>query len=464
MQKILANFSLAEQTKLKSIMSILNFASDLSHAQISIYLNLPSEKALVVLAQAKPETAFVYYRKENIGKNIAYIDEPLIFHAFNVGSAVQGKREWASGMFTNMYLHPLTLDNHIFAVVALEFVDSLQCYPSQGLFMKIAIELLENPEQLDVNLIKERLSTRDGMIVVNKEGLIIGLNNIIQNIYLTLGVSKIISRRITDRKLFLDGLISAYKSNLATAYELKKDNQIFAQRLIPLTKNKLLKFAIIIMVDITELKKRDTQLLVKSAVIQEIHHRVKNNLQTIASLLRIQARRTDSPETKLALKESINRILSISVVHEFLSQQDQDLIDVQIVGRNIFELIIKNMLDPAIQITTKFYGNTIILPSEQANSIALVINELTQNAVEHAFIGREQGFISLSIYITPKSYCIEIQDDGTGLPQNFCLEQTGSLGLQIVKTLVESDLGGKFSLMNNLGTLARIVIPKNKEA
>ena len=104
------------------------------------------------------------------------------------------------------------------------------------------------------------------------------------------------------------------------------------------------------------------------------------------------------------------------------------------------------------------------MPSEQANSIALVINELTQNAVEHAFIGREQGFISLSIYITPKSYCIEIQDDGTGLPQNFCLEQTGSLGLQIVKTLVESDLGGKFSLMNNLGTLARIVIPKNKEA
>ena len=464
MQNSAAELASIVENKLQNIIQILGLISDISHAQISIYRNIPAEKSLIVLAQAKPETAFVYYRKENLGKNIAYIDEPLIVHAFNVGTALEGKREWASGMFTNMYLHPLKIGKQVFAVVVLDFVDSLQCYPSQSLFMQTALELLENPAQLlQSKVLIERLSTRDGLIIVNKDGLIIGLNNIIQNIYLTLGVAKIISRRITEQKLYLEGLISGYRNSQYVTFELEKENQVFAQRLIPITKNNTLKYGVIVMVDITELKKRDTQLLVKSAVIQEIHHRVKNNLQTIASLLRIQARRTNSAETKLALKESINRILSISSVHEFLSQQDQDLIDVQVVGRNIFELIVKNMLDPAIQLNTKFYGHTIILPSEQANSIALIINELTQNVVEHAFIGREHGFISLNIYSTSHNYCIEIQDDGCGLAPNFSLEDTTSLGLQIVKTLVESDLGGSFSLVNNLGTIARIVIPKDKE-
>ena len=125
-----------------------------------------------------------------------------------------------------------------------------------------------------------------------------------------------------------------------------------------------------ILSDVTEIRKKDKELKIKSAVIQEIHHRVKNNLQTIASLLRLQARRSNSMEVKEALKESVNRILSISVVHEFLSQQGDENIDVMEVTKNILQLIQQNMLDSHFKLETEFIGETIILPSKQASKFS----------------------------------------------------------------------------------------------
>ena len=164
-----------------------------------------------------------------------------------------------------------------------------------------------------------------------------------------------------------------------------------------------------------------------------------------------------------ALQETINRILSISVVHEFLSQQDEEVIDVAVVARNIFNVIIDNMLDPSVDLKTSFEGGTIILPSWQATSIALMINELTQNAIEHAFIGRNKGFIGVRMTSDETGCGVEIYDDGIGLPENFTIGSSRSLGLQIVRTLVESDLGGTIRMFNDKGTHAVIWIPKEKE-
>ncbi|MGL5513157.1 MAG: sensor histidine kinase, partial [Sporomusa sp.] len=220
---------------------------------------------------------------------------------------------------------------------------------------------------------------------------------------------------------------------------------------------------VFIISDVTEIRKKEKELLVKSAVIQEIHHRVKNNLQTIASLLRLQARRTCSAEVKAALRESINRILSISVVHEFLSQQDREFIDVAEVTKNILDSVIQNMLEPDFNIETVLNGQTVILPSEQASSLALVINELIQNSIEHGFVGRKEGLIGVDITTTSEGYQVDIYDNGIGLPANFCLDNTSSLGLQIVRTLIENDLGGKFCLFSRTGTHAFITIPKMTE-
>ena len=122
-------------------------------------------------------------------------------------------------------------------------------------------------------------------------------------------------------------------------------NLVLIRRDIPINEAGNLLTRIVILSDVTEIRKKDKELKIKSAVIQEIHHRVKNNLQTIASLLRLQARRSNSMEVKEALKESVNRILSISVVHEFLSQQGDENIDVMEVTKNILQLIQQNMLD-----------------------------------------------------------------------------------------------------------------------
>lgn len=298
-------------------------------------------------------------------------------------------------------------------------------------------------------------------MLIDNNSTVIGINNIIQNIYLTMGVHKIIDRCITERVLHLEAITDAYQQTQAAMFELHEPKQIFAQRLIPLCQGKASKQAILIMVDVTELKKRDQQLLVKSAVIKEIHHRVKNNLQTIASLLRIQARKSKYQETKNVLRDCINQILSISVVHEFLSQQNQDSINIKVVAQNILELMIKNMTDPEQGIQVEFNGEDIILSSERANTICLVINEITQNAIEHAFTVNYEASLKMNVYECDGNVIVELQDNGRGLPAEFCLDKNGSMGLQIVKTLVEQDLQGVFSLQSSeAGTMARVVFPQ----
>jgi len=112
---------------------------------------------------------------------------------------------------------------------------------------------------------------------------------------------------------------------------------------------------------------------------------------------------------------------------------------------------------------TIFNGETVILPSEQASSLALVINELIQNSIEHGFIGRPEGLIGVDIATNQETYRIEIYDNGIGLPADFSTQASKSLGLQIVRTLIEDDLGGTFELYADKGTHARITIPRTIE-
>ena len=238
---------------------------------------------------------------------------------------------------------------------------------------------------------------------------------------------------------------------------------ILVQRNVPITAGGSLLCRVFVVADVTELRKKDKEILIKSAVIQEIHHRVKNNLQTIASLLRLQARRSRAPEVKAALQESVNRILSISVVHEFLSQQDGEHIDVVEVTKNILQLVTQNMVDEDFSLTTRFSGGGLILPSRQASNLALIVNELVLNSLEHGFSGRDTGLIGLDIHRDAAGCMLDLFDDGIGLPADFDIKKTKSLGLQIVRTLVEDDMGGTFCMQNAGGTHAVIKLPFQEE-
>ncbi len=450
--------------RIRLVLSGLNLASDLSHALVTLYVLPPNGRKMSIAGQAQPETGFVPHRATEEEQPASLMEEPLVWRSLVSRRPIIGKREWALGVFLDMQVYPL-LDgaNQPFAAVSFEVGSSETEVPEQQVFIEMAYRFLSGLQRPVQGKAYERLSPRDGLVVVEKAGRIVAANDMAKNIFSVIGASHIVGRRISDRQVRLSFVRNSFYTGEPVRAEVEKHNLVIALRTIPVLVEGSPEWVVVVLTDVTELKKKEQELLIKSAVIQEIHHRVKNNLQTIASLLRLQARRTDSQEVKAELKETINRILSISVVHEFLSQQDEEVIDVAVVARNIFEVIIENMLDPSLELQTSFEGGTIILPSWQATSIALMINELTQNAIEHAFVGRSKGFIGVRIVADEKGCSVEIYDDGIGLPVGFKIGSSRSLGLQIVRTLVESDLGGTIRMFNDNGTHAVIWIPTDKE-
>jgi two-component sensor histidine kinase len=195
-------------------------------------------------------------------------------------------------------------------------------------------------------------------------------------------------------------------------------------------------------------------------MIQEVHHRVKNNLQTIAALLRMQVRRMPGEEARTAVEEAIARILSVAVIHEFLSSQDSRVINIKDVSNRIVTIMRQEMLGPDQKIRFELEGPPIYLPARQATACALVINELLQNAVEHGFEEGSVGNVRLTLQDEGDTVIVRVQDNGTGFPDNFSIENAESLGLQIVQILVQEDLKGTIEMRNGDGAEAIITFPK----
>jgi two-component system, sensor histidine kinase PdtaS len=220
--------------------------------------------------------------------------------------------------------------------------------------------------------------------------------------------------------------------------------------------------AVLILIhDATEERRKNAELEVKSTMIQEVHHRVKNNLQNVAAVLRMQQRRAAEVETKQALTEAITRILSVAVIHEFLSLDESQSINVRDVCQRIVTQA-RQLLPPGQEVEFSIEGPAIYLPSAQATATALVINELVQNALEHGFEHRERGQIKLVLTDGGDSVKLEICDDGEPLSADFDLAASTSLGLQIVRSLVQSDLRGEIRLENDAerGVVATVIFPK----
>jgi two-component sensor histidine kinase len=213
--------------------------------------------------------------------------------------------------------------------------------------------------------------------------------------------------------------------------------------------------------DATEERRSERERKIQAAMVQEVHHRVKNNLQTVAALLRMQMRRCKSQEAREALKDSVGRILSIAVVHEYLSRADRQAINIREVTQRIIQEIRQGVLSPEKQIHVSLLeGNNLYLPARQATACALVINELLQNSVEHGYENRSEGQIGVRLEDNGDEIEIVVADDGDGLPDGFSLEQTTSLGLRIVRTLVQDDLQGVFTIEEADGVRATVRFSK----
>jgi signal transduction protein with GAF and PtsI domain len=210
----------------------------------------------------------------------------------------------------------------------------------------------------------------------------------------------------------------------------------------------------------TALAIENAGLVVKSAMVREMHHRVKNNLQMIAMLLRLQIRDGREVSGREVLTETINRILSIATVHEILAVEGLRQVAVRAMLERVVQTVIQTMAPPHFALDARIEGDDFSLPSQQATSLALVVNELLQNAMEHAFLGRSAGRVLIALSEGPDAIRVEVRDDGVGLPEGFSPGRSADLGLQIVRTLVQDDLKGLLSLTTAHGVRAVITMPR----
>jgi len=177
--------------------------------------------------------------------------------------------------------------------------------------------------------------------------------------------------------------------------------------------------------------------------------------------MRMQSRRAHSAEARMVLDESVNRILSVAVVHEFLSQNAEGTINLQEVAHRILSQVQQGLVDPGKRITLSVKGPAVWLPAERATQCALVINELVQNAIEHGIAEREEGSVEVELVDHGDGVDIHVTDNGAGLPKGFDLSTDANLGLRIVRSMVERDLRGQFELSSDDGTRATVRFEKS---
>ncbi|KJL27241.1 putative sensor histidine kinase pdtaS [Microbacterium azadirachtae] len=228
-------------------------------------------------------------------------------------------------------------------------------------------------------------------------------------------------------------------------------------RAIPLKDHGTRIGAIVLCRDVSELRHQEQELITKDATIREIHHRVKNNLQTVASLLRIQARRTHSEEARDALTQAMRRVESIAVVHDTLAGGLAQKVDFDEVFARVLKLVAEVASAPNTRARTQSTGRFGVLPSEYATPLALALTEVVTNAVEHGLAGQE-GLVTIEAQRTDENLRVTVRDTGHGLPEGRIGQ---GLGTQIIRTLIQGELGGTivWEGSDGEGTTVTIDIP-----
>jgi two-component sensor histidine kinase len=248
--------------------------------------------------------------------------------------------------------------------------------------------------------------------------------------------------------------------------EVEGGGAVILLRALPLRPRGETLGALLLMQDVTELRRRDRQILSKDATIREIHHRVKNNLQTVAALLRLQARRVGVPEARAALEESMRRVQSIALVHETLSVSIDEAVDFDDIVDRLLGML-SDVMGSANRIRVVRRGTFGEIPAEAATALVLVLTELVQNALEHAFPDDRAGTVSVVAERKRGQLRVEIVDDGVGLSEDVLADRSDRLGLQIVRTLVSAELDGSVEFRRHPetgGAGAAVTIPLGRRS
>jgi len=315
----------------------------------------------------------------------------------------------------------------------------------------------------------------DGIILIDGRGLVEFATPNATNAMHRLGLyAAMEGRSLRDLGLRVRVVERALEYGIPAIEEIDRGSEVaILFHCVPLLANGTANGVLVLLRDVSDLRRLNRLVLSKDQAIKEVHHRVKNNLQTISSLLRLQARRSEDHESRTALLEAERRIRSIAVVHEVLSREPGEEVAFDEIVRSLVAMVEDSVLSlHPVEILVN--GDLGVLPTDVATPLAVVLAELLTNAVEHAFVNfggpsnEDVGIVSLNLSTDEGWATAEIRDNGRGLPDGFSLEVPTSLGLSIVRDLVRSQLRGTIEMKSmsanaGAGTLVRVRVPVTEQ-
>ena len=304
----------------------------------------------------------------------------------------------------------------------------------------------------------------DGVIELDAKGYVRFASPNSVSVLSRLQVHQLEGKRLGIDELKCESIPLIFSTQLPQSDEISLGGQTVTLKGIPLLEGAEITGALLLIRDISELRRRDKLIRSKDSTIAEIHHRVKNNLQTISSLLHLQSRRLVAKEAQVAINDSVRRIRSIAVVHEILSHNPEASICFDDVIKPLVRLVSEGLTSPEITIDFKIEGDTVNFPSAETTVLAVILNELLQNTIQHGFQNfstEEKPEVAIHFGSRADTFEITVTDNGKGLPEAFS-EKNFGLGLTIVRNLIETDLGGNVELSPKAptGTVVLIRIPQ----
>lgn len=443
--------------------------ADLSFADYLMWVQ-HDDGSLVCVAQIRPNTAPTVLIADAVGTLNAASDMPVVVAAFRSGhigrESDAGQVTSPLGEWLNVEAVPVRHGNQVVAVLTHQTAlsDRRKASPLERAYLDCAGDLLQMlsegtfPNVGDLAMSRSSPRVGDGFIRLDCGGGVSFASPNAISAYHRMGLNVeleghdlvAVTRPLISDPFEAQELATHVRDSLAGGSSMRMEidagGAAVLLRTLPLVVDGRAAGAAMLIRDVTEVKRRDRALLSKDATIREIHHRVKNNLQTVAALLRLQARRTSNAEGRDALLESVRRVSSIALVHDALSMSVDEEVNLDEVVDRIVP-IMNDVASVGRPVRINRVGDLGVLDADRATALVMVITELVQNAIEHAYDSTsENGSVTIRAERSARWLDVVVHDDGRGLPEGFSLEKSDSLGLQIVRTLVAAELDGSLGM------------------
>jgi two-component system, sensor histidine kinase PdtaS len=484
--------------------------SDLSFSDLLLFVpTLGGKAGFVVVGQVRPTTSQTLHLEDLLGREVSDDERPFLARAWSLGSIVEGEVPVESrAERARVVCIPVRFRGDVVAVLTREapLVVGRRAGELErvyvGVFDRFARMVTAGtfPFPVDEPLSSEAPRVGDGVMTLDAAARVEFASPNAVNAMHRLGVYRaILGASLDELGVRGNPVPAAFADQIPVSEELELGDVAVFIRCIPLLDQERTTGAVVLVRDVTDLRRRDRLLMGKDVAIREVHHRVKNNLQTISSLLRLQSRRLPKGDARHALEEAERRVRSIAVVHEILSRDTADEVEFNDILPSLVRMA-EDFSGAFSPVRVTWSGDAGEMGAQVATPLAVALNELVQNAVEHAFAGpprhmgqpaarqssdahhqwgqavatpnkapgpsrpyeAEPPEVHISFNRHGDELFVQVRDNGMGLPSGFSIEGTTSLGLSIVRGLVNSQLGGKIDMYNSNGAVVELVIPVDR--